>query len=217
MCGRFTLATPAQKLAEAFPWLEVSEAPPPRYNIAPTEAVAAVRNLGAPRLEQLRWGLIPWWADDPRLGNRLINARSESASQKPAFREALRKRRCLVLADGFYEWCRKVPYYVCLRERRPFALAGLWDTWRPTEGGEPVLSCTLLTTEANPLVASIHPRMPVILPPPVHSAWLAPGEISPRELERWLRPYPAEEMQLWRVSRRVNRPGYDAPELIEPG
>ena len=170
MCGRFALFTSPEALARLF---GVAEAPAlePRYNIAPTQNIAAVRIAPEGKAREwalLRWGLVPFWAADPRIGSRLINARSETAAEKPAFRHAFRLRRCLVPADGFYEWQRlareRRPYFIRLRERETFAIAGLWEEWRGPEGVA-IASCTLLTTEANALMRPLHDRMPAILPP----------------------------------------------------
>ena len=169
MCGRYTLKTPVEKLAEEFGFDDSSVELPPNYNVAPTQGVAAVlEEDGRRRLEVLRWGLIPPWADDPQIGSRMINARAETAPEKPSFRRAFRERRCLIPADGFYEWKRmnggKQPYYIHMKEGRPFAFAGLWESWKEA-GGPEIRSCTILTTKPNALAGEIHDRMPVILPP----------------------------------------------------
>ena len=222
MCGRFTLHTPAHRLAEAF---GVGELPnlPPRYNIAPSQDVVAIRRAagGGPReLVPLRWGLIPFWAKDPAIGNRMINARAETAAEKPAFRAAFRARRCLVVADGFYEWQKttggaKQPYYIRLKDDAPFAIAGLWERWSPPEG-EAVESCALLTTAANDLLRPIHDRMPVILAPAAYDAWLEPAPLSTAVREALLRPYPADEMAAYAIGRLVNDPRTDEAACIAP-
>lgn len=218
MCGRFSFATPADVVAEVF---EVAAVPPltPRYNIAPTQEVTAVRREeGQRRLTRLRWGLIPAWAKDASLGARLINARAETVAEKPAFRAAFRARRCLILADGFYEWSAggggKQPYFISFAGFRPFAMAGLWERW--SGAGETVESCAILTTTANQLVAPLHHRMPVILAPEAVPAWLDPAVHDPRFLQPLLRPYPAEEMTAWPVGRGVNNPRHDDPSCREP-
>jgi putative SOS response-associated peptidase YedK len=166
----------------------------------------------------LRWGLIPGWAKDPAIGARLINARAETVAEKPAFRAAFRRRRCLVLADGFYEWQksakRKQPFFFHLRDDRPFAFAGLWESW---EGGDNshLETCTILTTEPNDLVATVHDRMPVILAPDAHDAWLDPAVEQPDRLTPLLRPYPAEAMDAYPVGPLVNSPTHDGPGCIE--
>ncbi len=226
MCGRFTLRTPAAAVARQFGLLEV----PPleaRYNVAPSQPVAAVRMTpeaqpGEPprrQLTWLRWGLVPGWAKDPALGNRLINARAETAAAKPAFRAALRQRRCLVAADGFYEWqhtgARKQPYYFHLRDQGPFALAGLWERWQGPEG-RTIESCTVLTTAANELVRPIHDRMPVIIAPADYALWLDAAVEEPDRLARLWAPYPEREMAVDAVSARVNNPANEDPRCVEP-
>jgi len=172
MCGRYTLTTPADHLRKVFGLAGVSGDLRPCFNIAPGREVAVVPNGADRRLHFFRWGLIPSWAKDAAIGNRLINARAETLAEKPSFRNALRRRRCLIAADGFYEWQgegrSKIPFYIRLRSREPFAFAGLWETWRPPEG-DAVSSCTIITTQPNEMLAAIHRRMPVILPPEQHA------------------------------------------------
>ncbi len=220
MCGRFTLTKPIPVLAELFLFPETTDQEP-RYNIAPTQAVAAVRAPGGPEhreLVMLRWGLVPSWAEDPAIGNRLINARAETAFQKPAFRSAFRQRRCLVLADGFYEWQRlgskKQPYYFRMRDGRPFAFAGLWECW--ADRGKPLETCTLLTTEANEVLRPIHERMPVILEPSAYNRWLDPACQQVDRLQPLLHPYRSEEMIGYPVSSLVNNPRNESPKCVEP-
>ena len=221
MCGRFTLSTPAQTLASLFDLTETLELPP-RYNIAPTDAVATVR-LPAEDAERelalLRWGLIPPWAKDPAVGSRMINARAETVATSPAFRAAFRQRRCLVPATGFYEWQRlerrKQPFYIRMRDGLPFAFAGLWEHWEGPDGAA-IESCTLITTEPSELVRPVHDRMPVILDPKDYELWLDPGVRSPERLQSLLRPYPAEKMLAYPVRPWVNNPAHDDPECIEP-
>jgi len=223
MCGRFTLRAPASVVAEQFGVLD-AEPLRPRYNIAPTQPVAVVRrgpkSTDAPRqLVMLRWGLVPSWAKDPKIGNRLINARAETVAEKPAFRSALRRRRCLVAADGFYEWRQagkaRQPYFIHLVDDRPFAFAGLWELW---EGPDHTVleTCALITTEANALMASIHDRMPVILSPDDYALWLDPAIQDPKELQPLLRPYPSEAMAAHPVSTHVNNPRNDDPRCVAP-
>jgi putative SOS response-associated peptidase YedK len=219
MCGRYTLTTPVEKLAEEFGFEASSVELPPNYNVAPTQEVAAVLSEGGERrLELLRWGLIPPWADDPQIGSRMINARSETAPQKPSFRRAFRERRCLIPADGFYEWRRtngaKQPYYLRMKEGRPFAFAGLWESWK-ANGGPEIRSCTILTTKPNALAGEIHDRMPVILPAGSYDAWLDSGA-EREELIALLAPYPEDEMEAYPVSRFVNSPQNNDPRCIEP-
>ena len=219
MCGRYTLASPTERLAEEFGVDASSSELSPNYNVAPTQGVAAVlEEAGQRRLEVLRWGLIPPWADDPGIGSRMINARSETAPGKPSFRRAFRERRCLIPADGFYEWQRtngaKQPYYIHMEDGRPFAFAGLWESW--SKGGEgEVRTCTILTTGANALVGEVHDRMPVILAHDAYDVWLDPAS-ERDELTGLLAPYPEDEMEAYPVSRFVNSPSNNDPRCIEP-
>ena len=220
MCGRFSLWVQFGDLLKAFPDFEFPEALPPRYNIAPTQQVAVVPNDGEKEVRFFHWGLIPFWAKDAKIGSRMINARAESLAEKPTFRVPYRKRRCLILADGFYEWYKepgsrfKTPMYIRLASGDPFAFAGLWDVWRPDEN--PVYSCTIITTEPNELVGSIHNRMPAILPRTAYDRWLEPEEQEPATLQELLAPYPGDEMIAYPVSRSVNSPGNDTPDCIVP-
>jgi putative SOS response-associated peptidase YedK len=221
MCGRFTLTVDPGQLQEAFPWVEIPEDLPHRYNIAPSQPVAVVPNDGSNRVDLFNWGLIPFWAKDPKIGNRLINARSETVAEKPSFRGSFKYKRCLVLADGFYEWRKepgtktKTPMYLRLKNKQPFAFAGLWDNWHSSDGSE-IRTFTIITTEPNTLVAEIHNRMPVILPQFAYTDWLQEGENDPSLLKSFLQPYPAEEMEAYPVSRYVNSPQNDSPECIIP-
>lgn len=211
---------PAQ-LQDTFPWLQVPEELQPRYNIAPTQPVAVVPNNGENRLEYFQWGLIPSWAKDPSIGNRMINARADTLAEKPAFRAAFRRRRCLVLADGFFEWRKepgqkaKQPMYIRLQTGVPFAFAGLWEVWNPADGSQ-ILSCTIITTEPNELVGEIHNRMPVILPEEGYASWLDPSEKQPKDLQDLLRPYPSGELMAYPVSTVVNSPSNDTPTCVLP-
>ena len=226
MCGRFTQRMSWQELHEQMDLVGTPLNLRPRYNIAPSQDVAAVRGSDNGRaLSMLRWGLIPAWTKDPAIGHKLINARSETAAEKPSFRSAYRHRRCLIPADGFYEWRRegktRRPWLFTLKDGAPFAFAGLWETWTVPEDaaltgslaergpGDAVETCTILTTAANETVAAVHGRMPVILPPDAWDAWLA-GEDVP------LAPYPAGDMTAHPVSTHVNRPANDDPRCIEP-
>jgi putative SOS response-associated peptidase YedK len=218
MCGRFTLAVDKTALSEAFPNVVIAEVLAPRYNIAPTQMVAVVRNIEPYKVELVHWGLVPHWAKDPRIGHKMKNARAESLKDKPSFREPFRKRRCLVLVDGFYEWKKtpagKVPMYIRLKSGRPFAFAGLWDVWR--SGDEEITSCTIVTTASNKLVAEIHDRMPVILAPSDYTLWTDHEDKSPDRLQGLLTPYPAEEMMAYEVSAKVNDPKVDSSECVQP-
>jgi putative SOS response-associated peptidase YedK len=186
--------------------------------VAPTQEVATVVEGGeGRRLEMSRWGLIPAWADDPGIGARMINARSETVAEKPSFKKAFKQRRCLIPADGFYEWRKenggKQPYYIRTQSGRPFAFAGLWESW--SRNGEGIQSCTILTTGANDFLQEIHHRMPVILPPEVYDLWLDPGIREPDQLLPLLAQYPGEDMEAYPVSRRVNSPSNNEPGCIE--
>ena len=218
MCGRYTLKSPANVLAERFELDEYPSSLTPSYNIAPTQEVAAVVGEDEKRkLEVFRWGLIPSWAKDPAIGNKMINARAETVSEKPSFRSAFKKRRCLIVADGFYEWQKtdsgKQPFHFRMKDSSPFAFAGLWETW---DKGEEIRSCSIITTEANDLMNEIHHRMPVILHPQNYGVWLDQGFEEKEALVDLLRPYPSDEMEAYAVSRRVNRPANNEPSVIEP-
>ncbi len=220
MCGRYTRTVPVETLAEKFGVLGPLPDFPPSYNVAPTQEVAAVlADDGERHLEMLRWGLIPSWADDPGIGSRMINARSETVAEKPSFRRAFKERRCLVPADGFYEWKRtdngKQPYYLRMKDGRPFAFAGLWESWNGGEGYG-IRSCTILTTDANELVGEVHHRMPVILAPEDHDLWLDPDMREADLLLPLLDPYTADAMEAYPVSRFVNNPSNDAPACTKP-
>jgi putative SOS response-associated peptidase YedK len=218
MCGRFTLFASPETIQAEFDLSEVPAHLTPRYNIAPTQAVAVIANHAERRLELFQWGLIPSWAKDPSIGSRMINARAETLAEKPSFRTALRKRRCLILADGFYEWRKdsggKTPFFIHLRSGRPFALAGLWEVWQ-TPDGVALPTCTIITTGPNSLVAALHDRMPVILPPDAYARWLDPEPQAPADLAPLLVSYPADKMNLYAVSRAVNSPANDSPVCVE--
>ncbi|MCX7717347.1 MAG: SOS response-associated peptidase [Candidatus Sumerlaeaceae bacterium] len=222
MCGRFALTTTAADLKE---FLDTEEIPDlaPRYNIAPTQPVLIIRlRESAPSREAAHvvWGLIPPWAPDPSIGNRLINARADSAAAKPAFRHAMKRRRCLIPADGFYEWAArpgrtKQPYLIRRRDGAPFAFAGLWETWHGPNGEE-IESCTILTTEPNDLLKPIHSRMPVILPREAHGQWLDTAGHSPERIQSLLQPCPAEGWEAVAISTRINSPANDDPQCQQP-
>jgi putative SOS response-associated peptidase YedK len=221
MCGRFLLIAPGRDLAERFGLTEEPDLKP-RYNIAPTQSVATLRTKpesGTRRLEMLTWGLVPFWAKDPSIGSRMINARSETAAQKPSFRAAFKRRRCIIPADGFYEWTgakgKKQPYLIRTVDERPFALAGLWEHWADANGNV-IESCTILTTDANEALRRLHDRMPVILPPEDYQTWLDPALEDPKVIQTMLRQYPSEEFSIVPVSFNVNKAGYDSPDCIEP-
>ena len=216
MCGRYTLTVNIKTVAEVFgvaPTLETT----PRYNVAPTQEVVTILCNGADHLAQLRWGLIPSWAKDESIGSRMINARAETLAEKSSFKRLLSSKRCLVLADGFYEWKQengsKTPMYITMKNGEPFAFAGLWDNWKSPDGQE-IRSCTIITTQPNEVVAPIHNRMPAILVPDARELWLDTNLHDEDALLHWLAPYPSEQMTAKVVSRLVNDPKHDSPELI---
>jgi putative SOS response-associated peptidase YedK len=241
MCARFTMRAGAQIIADLF-----GEEPPfdlpPRYNVAPTQPVVGLVETNQGRaVKELRWGLVPSWADDLSIGSKLINARSESASEKSAFKAAFRYRRCLIAADGFYEWGSmpgprkeeqlslgfeeesepaqteegpRMPYLIELDGGDPFAFAGLWEKWR--NGDEVVESCTILTTDSNEMIRPLHDRMPVILPKDLFDIWLDPDMNDPDKLLPILKAYPASEMRMFPVSKHVNNPRNEDPECATP-
>ncbi len=221
MCGRYTLRSSIKEIAEALEAVsEKIREDKARYNIAPTQAVVAAREADEVReLVQLKWGLVPAWAKDASIGSRLINARSETVAEKPSFKEAFRPRRCLIPASGFYEWARtetgnKQPFYFRMKDEHPFAFAGLWERWG--EGRETIESCTILTTEANEVLAPVHDRMPVIVAPEDYALWLDQKVTKAERLTPLLRPYPAERMASHPVSSSVNNPRYDNEDLLAP-
>jgi putative SOS response-associated peptidase YedK len=220
MCGRFTLRTGSAALAEQFQLADIPDLPP-RYNIAPTQEVAVIRHTnGSNTAALLRWGLVPFWARDTAIGAKMINARAETVAEKPAFRAAFQSRRCLIMADGFYEWQamgsgrRKQPIYLHMRDQCPFAFAGLWETWQGQDGT--LQSCTILTTEPNDLVQPIHNRMPVILRPTDYALWLDPDVREPEPLQACLQPYPSDALTAYPVSPYVNNVHHDDPQCVAP-
>jgi putative SOS response-associated peptidase YedK len=220
MCGRFTLRSSSKLIGQAFGLVNVPDLPA-RYNIAPGQLVAVVRQQPGRQhreLAFLRWGLIPPWANDPTIGDHMANARMETAATKPSFRNAYHCRRCLVLADGFYEWQRsdgrKKSFYVHRQDSRPFGMAGLWERW--DKGEEPVETCTILTADADALMRPIHERMPVILEPEQYANWLDPRLHDDPKLAELLQPAPVNEMIAYRVSTLVNDPHHDVPACVEP-
>ena len=246
MCGRYSITTPAEALSRLFRFKGPMPNLPPRYNVAPTQQVPIVRRASGDQhdrgLAQVRWGLIPFWAKDASIGSRMINISAEGIARRPAVSRAFKQRRCLVPADGFYEWQAtpggKVPWRITLKDGEPFAFAGLWERWDGATDGVPVESCAIITTAANTLLRSLHYRMPVILSPDTHGAWLGDGSTSHRpqihlhtklpkrrnvgvtEIRRnllaLLKPYAADAMRAYRVSTAVNSLKNDGPECIEP-
>jgi len=226
MCSRFSLTYQIQAAAKRFKFKDPGAYLPPwmpKYNIAPTDETVVVVNsaaqVGDRELRMMVFGLIPSWAKDPKIGLSCLNARVETVTEKPSFREAFRKRRCLVLADGFYEWLKegskKLPYRVVLKNREPFAFAGLWDEWRSPQG-KTISSFSILTTEPNTLLAPIHNRMPVILPPEAEEIWMDPRLTDPVALLPTLKPYPAEALETYLVSPAVNTSSYKSPDCVAP-
>ncbi len=259
MCGRFALTVDPADLEEAFPEYSFPPQYAPRYNIAPTQPILAIPNDGSGKADFFVWGLIPSWAKDATIGSRLINARAETLAEKPAFRSAYKYHRCLILANGFFEWQAqpgglmpperhadgtkpsaqpgglmpperhadgtkpsaqagsktKVPHFIHLKSGKPFAFAGLWEHWQSPDGAE-IRSATIITTEPNQLMASIHTRMPVILPPNAYAQWLDTAPLQPDSLQKLLVPYPAGEMTAYPISTLVNKPENDRPEVVVP-
>jgi putative SOS response-associated peptidase YedK len=221
MCGRFTLTVDPAQLQDTFGGYTFPPQFAPRFNIAPTQPVLAIPNDGKNKADFFVWGLIPSWAKDPSFGNRLINARGETLAEKPSFRGGYKYKRCLIFADGFYEWKKqpgtrtKVPYFIHMKDRQPFAFAGLWDEWNSPDGSQ-VRSSTIITIEPNELMAPLHNRMPVILPPYAYTQWLDPAPRTPESLESLIKPYPSDEMAAYPVSTLVNNPKNDRAECVVP-
>jgi len=224
MCGRYSLTTTRHDLARelGLPIDMIPEDLVPRWNIAPTQPVVTLHREDGLRLDRMQWGLVPEWAKDPSIGNRLINARAETLDTRPSFRDSFRDRRCLVVADGFYEWRAspsgrgpKTPFFLRRRGGGVFAFAGLWSRWR-RRGRDDLLTCSIVTCEPNELVAGVHDRMPVILPESNRDAWIDPAHREPGSLRQLLRAYPAEQMEMYPVSRHVNSPDQDDAACIEP-
>ena len=234
MCGRYMIVSNTEALRRLFRFPELPNLEP-RYNVAPSQDVPVIRLGGDGRAHfaMLRWGLVPSWAKDLKIGTKMINARAETVAEKPAFRAAFKRRRCLIPADGFYEWraeegglparsrssasakAGKQPYLIRMADHAPFAFAGLWESWKNPESGETVESCTIIVTDANELVAEIHDRMPVILMPNDHDPWLF-GDPERADLTALLGPYPAKLMTASPVSKAVGNVKNDDPSLIEP-
>lgn len=222
MCGRYTLTVDPADLQEAFYWADFSNINlAPRYNIAPTQGALAIPNTEEKKADYFTWGLVPFWAKDPIIGSRMINARSETIAEKPSFRNAFKRRRCLILADGFYEWQKvsgtktKIPTFIRMKDGKPFAFAGLWENWHSPDGSQ-ILSTTIITTQPNELMKPIHNRMPVILQESAYELWLTPGEMTSDKLSPLLVPFDADSMETYPVSRLVNNPRNDQPECVQP-
>jgi putative SOS response-associated peptidase YedK len=221
MCGRYALTIDPGDLQVAFPEFAFPSEGAPRYNIAPSQPILALPNNGTNQASFFVWGLIPSWAKDPSIGNRMINARAETLAEKPAFRSAYKYHRCLIFANGFFEWQAqpgvktKVPHFIRLKSGMPFSFAGLWEHWQSPDGSE-VQSATIITTEPNQLMAKLHNRMPVILHKNTYTQWLDPAPQSADRLQNLLVPYPTEEMEAYPVSTLVNSPGNDRSECVLP-
>jgi putative SOS response-associated peptidase YedK len=221
MCGRFTLHHSTEQVAERFAVQQILFPLEARYNIAPAQAVPVVANsplVGARWLEAMKWGLVPFWSKDPEIGNRLINARAETVAEKPAYKQAIKRRRCIIPGDGFYEWKAetggRVPHHIRRRDGELFGFAGLWEEWESLDGS-PLRTCAIITTAPNELMAPIHNRMPVILRPEDEGAWLDPELKDTGAIVAMLQPYPDEEMEAYPVTRYVNAPQNDDPSCIE--
>jgi putative SOS response-associated peptidase YedK len=219
MCGRFVRSCSVDKIAEVFEVDKPSIDLPPSYNVAPTQDIIIINSSGKKRIVKCRWGFVPSRATDLAVGSSMINARAETVSTKPAFRDAFRRQRCLVIADGFYEWRKagkkKVPHFVRLTSGRPFGFAGLYNLWTSPDGGR-VCTCTIITTAANDLLEPLHDRMPAIIPHEKEDLWLDPNTADAGVLLEMLKPFPSEEMEYYEVSGRVGSPSFDMPEAIEP-
>ena len=221
MCGRFVRSSPIALIGEIFNIRSMStmSGAPPSYNIAPSQEILIINDRGERELLHCRWGFLPPWVKDLSEGNRMINARAETIDEKPSFKAAFKKQRCLIIADGFYEWSKKkqkkVPHYIRLKSGKPFGFAGLYNQWTSPEGDK-ICSCTIITTEANDLVQTIHDRMPVIVPRDKVDMWLDPSFQDAKALKEILRSYPSEEMEMYQVSSNVNSVQFNSATNITP-
>jgi len=221
MCGRYVLHVYLSEITDQFEIYEVEWVWEPNYNIAPGNNVAGIIKNGSNRLKALRWGLIPHWAKDESVGYRMINARAETLAEKPAFRRAFQKQRCIIPANGFYEWCheenkkKKTPYYISLRSGKLMGFAGLYETWK-SKDNRLITSCTIITTKPNEVVQPLHNRMPVILEPDKREMWLDKTIQDPLELLPLLKPYDAKEMISFEVSDKLNSTKFNRPDCIKP-
>jgi len=219
MCGRFTRHHTPEEIAERFDVEPIDEAAAPRFNIAPSQTVPVIRQVDGREMIACKWGLIPFWSKDPKIGNKMINAKGETLAEKASFKTALAKRRCLIPADGFYEWQKnetgqKQPIYIKLRNNGLFAFAGLWEEWKSPDGVK-LRTFTIITVEPNELISTIHNRMPAILKPEDEAVWLDPTS-SVTGAAHLLKPYPAGEMEYYPVSTAVNSPKFDDPSCVIP-
>lgn len=219
MCGRFALTADPELIQQFFNLQTMPPVMTARYNIAPTQPVAVIANDAPSELTFFRWGLVPSWSKDISIGTKMINARAETLHEKPSFKAAYKRRRCLIPANGFYEWAKtddgKKPMYIHLKDHELFAFAGLWETWHSPDGGE-LRTCTIITAEPNELVKPLHHRMAVILDPSDYDLWLSGDELPPQALAPLLKPYDADKMGVYEVSTLVNNAANDTPELIKP-
>lgn len=219
MCGRFVLTADPEIIQKAFNLTVPPEQMQPRFNIAPSQPVAVVTNKAPDELTHHRWGLVPSWSKDIKIGNKMINARAETLHEKPSFRAAYKRRRCLIPANGFYEWAKtddgKKPMYIHMADHAVFAFAGLWEIWQDSDGNE-LRTCTIITTKPNKLVEPLHHRMAVILRPEDYDLWLSQDEMKPQELAPVLQPFDVDAMAVYEVSKTVNSPANDGPSLIDP-
>ena len=218
MCGRFVRSSSTKAIAAEFNVGQASVEMVPSYNVAPTQKIVIINNKRTKQLMQCRWGFLPSWASGPSMGSNMINARAETVASKPAFKDAFIKQRCLVVADGFYEWQKvnnkKTPVYIHLKSGRPFGFAGLYNPWTSAKG-ETICTCCIITTSANELLQPIHDRMPVIIPGDMEDLWLDPDEQNRETLLELLRPYPSGEMEMHKVSPKINSPAYNFPDALE--
>jgi len=219
MCGRFVLIANPDVIQTAFDLTTMPASLSARYNIAPTQPVAVITNEHPDELTFYKWGLIPSWSKDMTAASKLINARSESAAEKPSFRSAFKRRRCIIPSDGYYEWQQrageKIPMFIHMKNRAVFGLAGLWEVWHSPDGSE-VRTCTILTTDANDFMQTIHNRMPVILHKEDYPLWLSSDEEPTPVLQALMQPYSGDDLTAYAVSKMVNKPVNDSPELIQP-
>lgn len=221
MCGRFALSPITNKIEHLLPEVRIDQAIAPRYNISPGQEVACILNQSEKKVELLKWGLIPFWAKDPSIGNKMINARAETLAEKASFKTPFRRKRCIILASGFYEWKKipgtklKQPFYISLKDKSVFAFAGLWDSWKQSDSNF-LKSCTIITTSPNELMSEIHDRMPVILAPDSIPKWLHVEEQETQSLQILLEPFDSNLMEAYEVGKYVNIPGYDSSDCIKP-
>lgn len=224
MCGRFIQVSNPEKIKVLISDLEIESGVMadfrPRYNIAPTQNILTVLNTETPEMVFTRWGLIPSWAKDMSIGQRMINARGETLLEKSSFKRPFRRQRCIIFSDGFYEWRSsgrgKTPFMIRMKDRQPFGMAGLWDRWTDPETGATLTTSTIVTTSPNDLVGTIHNRMPAILERRDYRIWLTPGEVSDDVLMNFIRPYPSAGMEAYEVPRLVNNPAYDSSDCADP-